>query len=67
MIKYSTNEKTNNNLYEYFEIYFEQFSNSEKKFIHFVLNHKKDVPFLSAREIANKIKIDPSNLVRFAK
>jgi len=68
MKKYITdNKRINNNLYEYLEKNFEQFSNSEKKFIHFLLNYKKEAPFLSAREIANKTKIDPSNLVRFSK
>ena len=55
------------NFYYYIEENFKYFSNSEKVFVHFLLNNKKEAPFLSARQIANRIKIDPSTIIRFTK
>jgi len=61
------NSQKNNNFYEYAEEYFEQFTNTEKRFVHFLLSNKLEAPFLSAYEIANRIKTNSSTLIRFAK
>jgi len=61
------NSQKNNNVYKYIEEHFEQFTNTEKRFIHFLLSNKFKAPFLSAYEIANRIKANSSTLIRFAK
>ena len=57
----------NDNFYKYVEKHFEQFTNTEKRFVHFLLSNKLKVPFLSAHEIANRIDANSSTLIRFAK
>ena len=59
--------KKNDNFYKYVEKHFEQFTNTEKRFVHFLLSNKLKVPFLSAHEIANRIDANSSTLIRFAK
>lgn len=61
------NNQKNDNVYKYFEEHFEQFTNTEKRFVHFLLSNKFKAPFLSAYEIANRIKANSSTLIRFAK
>ena len=61
------NSQKNNNVYKYIEEHFEQFTNTEKRFVHFLLSNKFKAPFLSAYEIANRIKANSSTLIRFAK
>ena len=62
-----SNSQKDNNFYKYVEEHFEQFTNTEKRFVHFLLSNKLKVPFLSAHEIANRIDANSSTLVRFAK
>jgi DNA-binding MurR/RpiR family transcriptional regulator len=62
-----SNSQKNNNFYKYVEEHFEQFTNTEKRFVHFLLSNKFKAPFLSAYEIADRIKANSSTLVRFAK
>lgn len=57
----------NDNFYKYVEKHFEQFTNTEKRFVHFLLSNKLKAPFLSAHEIANRIDANSSTLIRFAK
>jgi len=61
------NNHKNNNLFKYIEKNYEQFTNTEKRFVHFLLSNKFKAPFLSAHEIASRIKANSSTLVRFAK
>jgi len=61
------NSQKNDNVYKYIEEHFEQFTNTEKRFVHFLLSNKLKAPFLSAYEIANRIKANSSTLIRFAK
>lgn len=62
-----SNSQKDNNFYKYIEEHFEQFTNTEKRFVHFLLSNKFKAPFLSAYEIADRIKANSSTLVRFAK
>lgn len=61
------NNQKDNNVYKYIEEHFEQFTNTEKRFVHFLLSNKFKAPFLPAYEIANRIKANSSTLIRFAK
>jgi len=61
------NSQKKNNFYKYIEEHYEQFTNTEKRFVHFLLSNKLEAPFLSAYEIANRIKANSSTLIRFAK
>ncbi len=56
----------NENLFQYFENHFDEFTSTQKSFIRYLINNKYEAPFLSAYEIANKINADSSTLVRFA-
>ncbi len=60
------NNQKDNNVYKYIEEHFEQFTNTEKRFVHFLLSNKFKAPFLSAYEIANRIKANSSTLIRGA-
>ena len=60
-------ENNNFDFYEFVEENFNKFTNSEKKFVFFLLSNKLENPFLSARKIADRIKINPSTIIRFAK
>ena len=57
------NSQKNDNVYKYIEEHFEQFTNTEKRFVHFLLSNKLKAPFLSAYEIANRIKANSSTLI----
>jgi len=59
--------KNKENIYGFIETKYNDFSNKEKIFIHYILSNKNKAPFLSARQIANIIKVDPSTVVRFVK
>jgi len=55
------------NLFQYFENHFNQFTPTQKRFVRFILANRLEASFLSAYEIAGKIKANSSTLVRFAK
>jgi DNA-binding MurR/RpiR family transcriptional regulator len=57
----------NENVFQYFENKFDQFTPTQKRFIRYLLNNKFEVPFLPAYEIAERINANSSTLVRFAK
>jgi len=55
------------NLFQYLENHFNQFTATQKRFARYILSNKLEASFLSAYEIADKIKANSSTLVRFAK
>ena len=54
-------------LFQYLGDHFEKFTKTEKRFVHLILSKRYEISFLTAYEIANRIKANPSSLVRFAK
>lgn len=55
------------NIYEFIKSNYDDFSKKEKIFVHYILSNKNNAPFLSARKIANNIKVNSSTIVRFVK
>lgn len=56
-----------NNIFQYLEKNYNEFTNTQKRFVRYIIANRFEVPFLSAYNIAGKIKADSSTLIRFVK
>ncbi len=57
----------NENIFQLLEENYNKFTKTQKRFVRYIIANKFEVPFLSAYNIAGKIKADSSTLIRFVK